>query len=167
MIVLNLIKLIWKFELVQLSKNLIRQIWPCRKHQILTHYTVRYVEFDKPYQINLIMECWLTGSYWIKQCGSFKFLSSFILFAICATFLLVKIWLSAVLKSTNFIVTLFCTIFCTIFNSSADFKVCLTALFSETLCHVEASHLTQWKLVDLLQHDASFYWEVASNRFSF
>ena len=54
----------------------------------------------------------------------FKFLSSFhffFFFAICIKFLLVKILLSAVLKSVNFIVSLFCTIF--------KYRVIITFLF--------------------------------------
>ena len=50
------------------------------------------------------------GSYWIKLCESLSFLVHFILFTICITFLLVKILLSTVLKSVNFIVSLFCII---------------------------------------------------------
>ena len=50
-------------------------------------------------------------SYWIKPCETLSFLVHFILFAICITFLLVKILLSTVLKSTNFIVSLFGNIF--------------------------------------------------------
>ena len=51
------------------------------------------------------------GSYWIKPCESLSVLFHFILFAICITILLVKILLSTVLTSANFIVSLFCTIF--------------------------------------------------------
>ena len=51
------------------------------------------------------------GSYWIKPCESLNFLVHFILFTICVTFLLVKILLSMILKSTNFIVSLFGTVF--------------------------------------------------------
>ena len=51
------------------------------------------------------------SSYWIKPCETLSFLVHFILFAICITFLLVKILLSTVLKSTNFIVSLFGNIF--------------------------------------------------------
>ena len=51
------------------------------------------------------------GSYWIKPWESLRFLVHFILFAICITFLSVKILRSTVLKSANFIVSLFCTIF--------------------------------------------------------
>ena len=51
------------------------------------------------------------GSYWIKTWESLSFLVHFILFAICITFLSVKKLLSVVLKSANFIVSLFCTIF--------------------------------------------------------
>ena len=51
------------------------------------------------------------GSYWIKPRKSLSFLVHFILFAICVTFLLVKILLATVLKSAKFIVSLFCTIF--------------------------------------------------------
>ena len=51
------------------------------------------------------------GSYWIKTFESLIFLVHFILFAICITSLLVKILFSTVLKSANFIVSLFCTIF--------------------------------------------------------
>ena len=43
-------------------------------------------------------------SYWIKLCESLSSLVHFILFAICVTFLLVKILLSTVLKSVNFII---------------------------------------------------------------
>ena len=53
------------------------------------------------------------------------------------------------MKSANIIVSLFYTIFkygintfLAIFNSSGDFKVCSKAHFSDTLCHVEATHLT-------------------------
>ena len=51
------------------------------------------------------------GSYWIKPSKSLSFLVHFILFVICVTFLLVKLLLSRVLKSANFIVLLFFTIF--------------------------------------------------------
>ena len=51
------------------------------------------------------------GSYWIKPCERLSFLVHFILFAICATFLLVKILLYTVLKSANIIISLFSTIF--------------------------------------------------------
>ena len=47
------------------------------------------------------------GSYWIKPCESLSLLVHFILFAICITFLLVKILLYALLKSANFIVSFF------------------------------------------------------------
>ena len=50
-------------------------------------------------------------SYWIKPWESLSFLVHFILFAIGITFFSVKILLSTVLKSANFIVSLFCTIF--------------------------------------------------------
>ena len=50
------------------------------------------------------------GSYWFKPWESLSFLVHSILFAICITFLSVKILLSTVLKSANFIVSLFCTI---------------------------------------------------------
>ena len=49
-------------------------------------------------------------SYWIKPWESLSFLVHLILFAICITFLSVKILLSTVLKSANFMVSLFCTI---------------------------------------------------------
>ena len=51
------------------------------------------------------------GSYCIKPWESLSFLVHFIIFAICITLLAVKRLLSMVLKSTNFIVSLFCTIF--------------------------------------------------------
>ena len=57
----------------------------------------------------------------------FKFLSSFILFIICITYLLVKILLSAVLKSPNFVVSLFCTIF--------KYRIIATFLFFLTFDH--------------------------------
>ena len=49
------------------------------------------------------------GSCWIKPCESLIFLVHFILFAMCVTFLLVKILLSTVLKSANFIASVFWT----------------------------------------------------------
>ena len=61
-------------------------------------------------------------SYWIKPCESLSFLVHFILFAICITFLLVKIFLSTALKSINFIVSIFCTIF--------KYRIIITFLFS-------------------------------------
>ena len=51
------------------------------------------------------------GCYWTKPWESLSFLVHYIVFAICITFLSVKILLSTVLKSGNFIVSLFCTIF--------------------------------------------------------
>ena len=51
------------------------------------------------------------GSYWIKPSETLSFLVRFILFVICITFLLVKILLSTLLKSVNFIVSLFGRIF--------------------------------------------------------
>lgn len=51
------------------------------------------------------------GSYWIKPSKSLSFLVHFIVLVICATFLLVKLLLSRVLKSANFIVLSFFTIF--------------------------------------------------------
>ena len=51
------------------------------------------------------------GSYWIKSSETLSFLVHFILFAICITFLLVKMLLSTVLKSLNFTVSLFGHIF--------------------------------------------------------
>ena len=51
------------------------------------------------------------GSYWIKPWEILSLLVHFILFAICITFLSVKILISTVLKSANFTVSLFCTIF--------------------------------------------------------
>ena len=53
----------------------------------------------------------LKGSYWIRPSETLSFLVHFILFVICITFLLVKILLSAVLKSINFTVSLFGHIF--------------------------------------------------------
>ena len=50
-------------------------------------------------------------NYWMKPCKSLTFLVHFILFAICVTFLLLKVLLSTVLKSANFNVSLFCIIF--------------------------------------------------------
>ena len=50
-------------------------------------------------------------SYWIKPSETISFVVHFILFFICITFLLVKILLSTVLKSINFIVSLFGHIF--------------------------------------------------------
>ena len=47
------------------------------------------------------------GSCWIKPSETLSFLVHCILFAICITFLLVKILLSTVLKSVNFIGSLF------------------------------------------------------------
>ena len=61
------------------------------------------------------------GSYWIKPCENLSFLVHFILFVICITFLLVKILLSTVLKTANFIVSLFCTIF--------KYRIIITFLF--------------------------------------
>ena len=61
------------------------------------------------------------GSYMIKPCESLSFLVHFILFAICITFLLGKILLSMVLRSINFIVSLFCTIF--------KYRIVITFLF--------------------------------------
>ena len=68
-----------------------------------------------------MQKCCPKGSYWIKPCESLSFLVHFIFFAICITFLLVKILLSTVLKSVNFIVSLFCTIF--------KYRVTITFLF--------------------------------------
>ena len=60
-------------------------------------------------------------SYWIKPSETLSFLVHFILFAICITFLLVKILLSTVLKSVNFIVSLFGHIF--------KYRITITFLF--------------------------------------
>ena len=68
-----------------------------------------------------MQKCCPKGSYWIKPCESLSFLVHFIFFAICITFLLVKILLSTVLKSVNFIVSLFCTIF--------TYRIIITFLF--------------------------------------
>ena len=62
------------------------------------------------------------GSYWIKPCERLSFLVHFILFAICITFLLVKVLLYTVLKSANFIISYF---FCTIFK----YRIIITFLF--------------------------------------
>ena len=61
------------------------------------------------------------GSYWIKPSETLSFLVHFILFAICITFLLVKRLLSTVLKSVNFIVSLFGHIF--------KYRITITFLF--------------------------------------
>ena len=61
------------------------------------------------------------GSYWIKPSEILIFLVHCTLFAICITFLLVKILLSTVLKSINFIVSLFGHIF--------KYRVTITFLF--------------------------------------
>ena len=61
------------------------------------------------------------GSYWIKPSETLSFLVHFILFAICITFLLVKILLSMVLKSVNFTVSLFGHIF--------KYRITITFLF--------------------------------------
>ena len=50
-------------------------------------------------------------NYWIKPCESLSFLVHFILFSICITFLLVKIRISTLPKSANFLVSIFRTIF--------------------------------------------------------
>ena len=47
----------------------------------------------------------------MKPCESLSFLVNLILFAICITFLLVKILLSTLLKSVSLILSLFGTIF--------------------------------------------------------
>ena len=47
------------------------------------------------------------GSYWIKPCTSLSFLVHFILFTSCITSLLVKTLFSTLLKSPNFMVSLF------------------------------------------------------------
>ena len=61
------------------------------------------------------------GSYWIKLGETLSSLVDFILFAICITFLLVKILLSMVLKSVNFNVSLFGHIF--------KYRITITFLF--------------------------------------
>ena len=61
------------------------------------------------------------GSYWIKPSETLSFLVHFILFAICITFLLVKILLSTVLESVNFTVSLFGHIF--------KYRITITFLF--------------------------------------
>ena len=61
------------------------------------------------------------GSYWIKPSETLSFLVHFILFAICITFLLVKILLSTVLKSVNFIVSLF--------GHISKYRITITFLF--------------------------------------
>ena len=61
------------------------------------------------------------GSYWIKPSETLSFLLHFIIFVICITFLLVKILLSTVLKSVNFIVSLFGHIF--------KYRITITFLF--------------------------------------
>ena len=61
------------------------------------------------------------GSYWIKSSETLSFLVHFILFAICITFLLLEILLSTVLKSVNFIVSLFGHIF--------KYRITITFLF--------------------------------------
>ena len=61
------------------------------------------------------------GSYWIKHCESLSFLVHFILFIICIIFLLVKILLSTVLKSANFIASLFGTTF--------EYRIIITFFF--------------------------------------
>ena len=61
------------------------------------------------------------GSYWIKPSETLSFLVPFILFVICITFLLVKILLSTLLKSVNFIVSLFGHIF--------KYRITITFLF--------------------------------------
>ena len=63
----------------------------------------------------------LRGSYCIKPSETLSFLVHFILFAICITFLLVKILLSMVLKSVNFTVSLFGHIF--------KYRITITFLF--------------------------------------
>ena len=60
-------------------------------------------------------------SYWIKPSETLSFLVPFILFVICITFLLVKILRSTLLKSVNFIVSLFGHIF--------KYRITITFLF--------------------------------------
>ena len=60
-------------------------------------------------------------SYWIKPSETLSFLDHFGFFFICITFLLVKILLSTVLKSVNFIVSLFGHIF--------KYRITITFLF--------------------------------------
>ena len=61
------------------------------------------------------------GSYRIKPSETLSFLVHFILFVICITFLLIKILLSTVLKSVNFIVSLSGHIF--------KYRITITFLF--------------------------------------
>ena len=61
------------------------------------------------------------GSYWIKPSETLIVLVHCILLAICITFFLVKILLSTVLKSINFIVSLFGHIF--------KYRITITFLF--------------------------------------
>ena len=61
------------------------------------------------------------GSYWIKPSETLSFLVPFIPFVICIKFLLVKILLSTLLKSVNFIVSLFGHIF--------KYRITITFLF--------------------------------------
>ena len=61
------------------------------------------------------------GSYWIKPSKTLGFLVPFIPFVICIKFLLVKILLSTLLKSVNFIVSLFGHIF--------KYRITITFLF--------------------------------------
>ena len=57
----------------------------------------------------------------MKPCESLSFLVNLILFAICITFLLVKILISTLLKSISLILSLFGTIF--------KYKIIITFLF--------------------------------------
>ena len=59
----------------------------------------------------MVQKFCLKGSYWIKPCETLAKFLYFILFAICVTFLLVKTLLFSVLKSVNFILSLFGPIF--------------------------------------------------------
>ena len=61
------------------------------------------------------------GSYWIKPSKTLGFLVPFIPFVICIKFLLVKILLSTLLKSVNFIVSLF--------GHNFKYRITITFLF--------------------------------------
>ena len=71
--------------------------------------------------VNTVQKFGPKGSYWIKPSETLSFLVPFILFVICITFLLVKILLSTLLKSVNFIVSLFGHIF--------KYRITITFLF--------------------------------------
>ena len=85
---------------------------------LITTYSV-FCRRNKRFVVTWQKFC-LKRSYWIKP--SENFLVNFIVFAIYATFLSVKISLSTVLKSINFVVSLFGTIF--------KYRIIITCLFS-------------------------------------